>query len=179
MAKAKKKTTASKKAASAKRVMKKSPAKKAVAAKKKSAPAKKAASKAKKPVAKKSPKKMTAVKKSAGSVLPAPPMPSVPWQQFLTPLDDRIVVELASTERRTPGGLFIPETAVDASGNLKGKVLVVGRGHQNKKGRIRAMDVHVGDFVLFSEYAGSKMNLQGKEVLFLRESDILGIVERN
>ena len=77
----------------------------------------------------------------------------------------------------TPGGLYIPDTA-DASGNYKGLVLAVGRGHLDAKGKVRLMDVKAGDTVVFADFAGSKMTIMGKEVLILRESEVLGIVTR-
>jgi chaperonin GroES len=95
----------------------------------------------------------------------------------LKPLDDRIVVEIATLEKKTAGGLYIPETST-LSGNFQGKVLAVGHGHRNKKGKLRPLAVKVGDQIMFSEHAGDKINIQGKDVLILRESEILGIVQK-
>lgn len=97
------------------------------------------------------------------------------WAQFVTPLDDRLLVKLEETSRRTPGGLYIPDNA-DISGNHQGFVVAVGRGHRDKKGRVRPMDVQVGDQVVFSQYAGNKVQMLNEEVVILRESDILGIL---
>jgi chaperonin GroES len=108
----------------------------------------------------------------------APKKANVSWENFLTPLDDRLLVEIASGERMTAGGLYIPDTAADLSGNFKGKVVVAGRGHRDDKGRVRPMDVRTGDTVLFSEDAGTRLNLMGQEILLLRESDVLGIVDK-
>jgi len=163
----------------------KKPAKKAAA--KKPAAKKQAASKpaAKKPVAKKSakssPKKVPTSSKTSGSkpgFEPAKKNVVIDWENFLTPLDDRLIIEMASAERKTAGGLFIPDTASNVSGNFKGTVLIAGRGHRDEKGRIRPMDVKSGDTILFAEYAGSKLDLMGKEVRILRESEVLGIVEK-
>lgn len=170
MAKAKKKSQTKKPARSA---AKKTSAKKPMA--------KKAA--AKKPAAgKKSAAKKSVAKKSVKPMLAKAPVkaasPKINWQDFLTPLDDRLIIELATAERVTPGGLFIPDTAADLSGNFRGQVLAAGRGHRDEKGRVRPMDVKAGDVILFAEYAGSKMDLQGKEVRILRESEVLGIVEK-
>lgn len=96
----------------------------------------------------------------------------------LQPLDDRVLVALGETEKMTAGGLYIPATVSDVSGNLKGTVVAVGRGHQNKKGHVKNMDVQVGDEVLFSEYAGSKVKLDNSELVMLRETEILGIVSK-
>lgn len=95
----------------------------------------------------------------------------------LSPLADRLIVKIDSAEKRTAGGLYIPDTA-QVSGNYRGQVLAVGRGNTNKKGHLRPMDVKTGDQILFSEYAGSKMTIDGLEVLILRETDVLGVVEK-
>jgi chaperonin GroES len=93
---------------------------------------------------------------------------------YLTPLEDRLVIELEGSSNTTSGGLIIPGTvSVRPS---RGKVLAAGRGRRNKKGQVRPLDVHVGDSVLFSEWAGTKLDLGGREVLILREDEILGIV---
>lgn len=97
------------------------------------------------------------------------------WNQMLTPLDDRLLVEISNGgERVTAGGIIIPDT-VAITGQKKGTVVVAGRGHRNKKGFTRPMDVQVGDQVLFEEYAGTEIEILGQKVLLLRESDILGI----
>lgn len=95
------------------------------------------------------------------------------WEKLITPLDDRIIVELLGASDRTPGGLFIPESAQSVE-NSKGKVLVVGRGRQDKKGKVHAMGVKPGEMVLFPQFVGSKINIAGSDVLILRESDLLG-----
>lgn len=205
MAKGKAKKTVAKKAAP-KKVAKKAPAKKAApkkAAPKKAAPkkatpkkvaakkvtAKKAVTKkavAKKVAAKPATVKKTAVKSApvkatAMKVTPAKPFstPStkkVDLSNFVTPLDDRLMVQLTGAEKMTAGGLYIPDTVADVSGNLQGFVVSVGRGHRNRKGQVRPMDLKVGDKVLFSEYAGTKLKIQDQDVLILRESDVLGVV---
>jgi chaperonin GroES len=173
-------------------VVKKSPVKKTPAKKtapKKVVPKKTATKKAapkkanpKKAVAKKAIAKKTVVKKTAAKkVTLAKPFASAKVQKadfsgFVTPLDDRVMVKLAEAERMTAGGLYIPDTVADVSGNLQGIVVSVGRGHRNDKGHVRPMDLKVGDKVLFSEYAGTKLKLQDQDVLILRESDVLGVV---
>ena len=161
--------------------------KKKAAAKK--SPVKKAAAK-KKPIAKKAVVKKAAVKKAAvkkpaaKKAAPARPMkPMAPakkidFNNFLTPLDDRLIVQLAERERKTAGGLFIPDTVADVSGNLEGVVVAAGRGHLDKKGRIRPMDVKVGDRVIFPQYSGSKIDLPGTDVVILRESDVMGLFQK-
>lgn len=96
---------------------------------------------------------------------------------MITPLDDRLIVQAAETEKMTAGGIYIPDTAT-ISGNKKGQVLVVGRGHMDKKGRIQPLDVKVGDWVIFSEHAGSSIKIQGENYLCLRESELLGITTK-
>ena len=77
---------------------------------------------------------------------------------------------------KTAGGIYIPNSVTE-SGPIRGRVLAVGRGHLNKKGLLRPMDVRVGDVVLYNKYAGSEMNLNQQPVFVLREEDVLGIVE--
>ena len=156
MAQGKKKKVAPKKAAA-----KKSPVKK-VGAKKKPAP--------KKPAAKKV--------APATPMKPMAPAKKIDFNNFLTPLDDRLIVQLAERERKTAGGLFIPDTVADVSGNLEGVVVAAGRGHLDKKGRIRPMDVKVGDRVIFPQYSGNKIDIPGTDVVILRESDVMGLFQK-
>lgn len=93
----------------------------------------------------------------------------------MTPLDDRLLVEVDAAEKKTAGGLYIPDTA-QVTGNYQGKVLAVGRGHMNKKGKTKPMDVKVGDVILFSEYAGEKYSESDKDIRIIREADVLGVV---
>ena len=69
--------------------------------------------------------------------------------------------------------MIIPDSAMQMP--VRGKVLAVGRGRRNKKGKVRPLDVSVGDRVLFAEYAGTKLSFSGRKVLILREEDVLGI----
>lgn len=171
---------AAKKAVAKKAAPKKAAPKKATAKKAAKASAKKVA--AKKPVAKKAtvqktaPKKATAMKPAPAKITPPKEMKKVDLSGFVTPLDDRVMVQLTGAEKMTPGGLYIPDTVADVSGNLQGFVVSVGRGHRNGKGHVRPMDLQVGDKVLFSEYAGSKIKIQNQDLLIIRESDVLGVV---
>lgn len=97
---------------------------------------------------------------------------------FVTPLDDRLMVQTSAQERRTAGGLYIPNTVADVSGNLQGVVVAVGRGHMDKKGRMHPMDVKVGDSVVFAQYSGSKIKVQNEELIILRESEVMGVVSK-
>lgn len=95
----------------------------------------------------------------------------------LHPLGDRVLVVLdGSGERLTAGGLIIPDTATDTSGNRKGQVVAVGKGQANKQGKVLPLDVSPGDRVLFSEYAGSKVQFANEQYVILRENEILGVV---
>jgi len=93
----------------------------------------------------------------------------------IRPLDDRVVVEPLEQEEVTAGGIVLPETAKEKP--QKGKVLSVGAGDRDDKGNRIAMDVKVGDTVLFAKYGGTEIKIDGKKLLILRESDLLAIIE--
>jgi chaperonin GroES len=95
--------------------------------------------------------------------------------KFVSPLDDRILVKMVVGERITPGGLIIPDTS-EITGNQQGFVVAVGRGHRDAKGRIRPLDLKVGDQILLPQYAGDSIQIAGQDVKILRESEILGIL---
>lgn len=108
----------------------------------------------------------------------APKKKLVDLSDFVTPLDDRMIVQTSGADKMTAGGLYIPDTVADVSGNLQGTVVAVGRGHVSKKGHLTPMDVKVGDKVVFSAYAGSKINLQNEDLVILRESEVMGVVSK-
>jgi len=93
----------------------------------------------------------------------------------LKPLADRLVVKPLEEEEVTPSGIVIPETAKEKP--QKGEVLAVGPGARNDDGERVAMDVSVGDKVLFAKYGGTEIKVDGDKLLILRESDILAIIE--
>lgn len=93
----------------------------------------------------------------------------------LKPLGSRVVVEPIEQEEITPGGIVLPETAKEKP--QKGKVLSVGAGDRDENGKRIALDVAVGDTVLFAKYSGTEIKIDGKKLLILRESDLLAIVE--
>lgn len=99
------------------------------------------------------------------------------FKNYLKPLDDRIVVLVNKAEKKTAGGLYIPDTVTDVSGNFQGKVMAIGRGHMNKKGKVKPLDVSVGDSVVFSQFSGSQVDVDGNDIMVIRESDVLGIVK--
>ena len=90
----------------------------------------------------------------------------------LRPLDDRVVVEALEAEEKTSGGILLPDTAKQKP--QQGKVVAVGPGKLSDKGDRLALNVKVGDTVLFGKYSGSDVEVNGRELKILRESDILG-----
>jgi chaperonin GroES len=93
----------------------------------------------------------------------------------LKPLGDRIVVQPIEQEEQTSLGIFLPETAKEKP--QQGKVVAAGPGARKENGERIAMDVKIDDKVLYAKYAGTTIKLDGKELLILKESDILAIVE--
>jgi chaperonin GroES len=89
----------------------------------------------------------------------------------LRPLDDRVVVEPLEAEEKTSGGILLPDTAKQKP--QQGKVIAVGPGRLSEKGSRTAVGVKIGDTVLFGKYSGSDVEVSGKELKILRESDIL------
>ncbi len=98
-------------------------------------------------------------------------------KNFVTPLDDRLLVEVSAEPERTAGGLYLP-TVAEGAANHRGRVISTGRGHMDKKGKVKTMDVKVGDEVLFPRYAGTSIVFEHQEFWFLREADLLGIVDK-
>jgi len=90
------------------------------------------------------------------------------------PLGSRVLVEPVEQEEMTASGIILPETAKEKP--QQGKVLAAGPGDRNDEGERIAMDVKVGDTILFAKYSGTEVKMDGKKLLILRESDILGIV---
>lgn len=95
---------------------------------------------------------------------------------FLKPLGDRVVVKVVDMEEKTSGGILLPSTAKEKP--QEAEVLAVGPGKLLENGNRIAMDVRVGDRVVFAKYAGTEIKTQGEEVLVISEKDILAIVER-
>ncbi|MGD9849478.1 MAG: co-chaperone GroES [Desulfuromonas sp.] len=93
----------------------------------------------------------------------------------LRPLHDRLIVKRLDGEEKTAGGLFIPDTAKEKP--QKGTVVAAGNGKKTDEGKTDAMDVKVGDTVLFGKYAGTEIKVDGDELLMMREDDILAVVE--
>ena len=93
----------------------------------------------------------------------------------LRPLQDRILVQRVEEETTTKGGIIIPDTAKEKP--AEGKVVATGNGRMGEDGKLLAMDVKVGDRVLFSKYGGTDVKYDGDDFLIMREDDILGVIE--
>jgi chaperonin GroES len=93
----------------------------------------------------------------------------------LQPLGDRVVVERISAEERTAGGIVLPDTAKEKP--RRGKVIAVGTGRRLKDGSLQPLEVRKGDEVLFTSYAGDEVKTDAKELLLMREEDILAVIE--
>ena len=91
------------------------------------------------------------------------------------PLNDRVLVLRVEEEQKTAGGIIIPDTAKEKP--QEGKVIAVGSGKVGKDGKRVAPEVKVGDRILFSKYAGTDINVDGIEHVFMKEDDILGVLE--
>ncbi|MFL5280079.1 MAG: co-chaperone GroES [Rhodopila sp.] len=91
------------------------------------------------------------------------------------PLHDRVVVRRLNAEERTTGGIIIPDTAQEKP--MQGEVIAVGPGARNEQGQLVAPDVKAGDRILFGKWSGTEVKLDGEELLIMKESDIMGIIE--
>ncbi len=114
--------------------------------------------------------KMPASKASGASAKPF--MKTGAVKRF-SPLDDRILIERTTLPGKTAGGLYIPDSAQEKP--TKGRVVAVGRGHRDAKGRVRPCDVKIGDNVLFTAWSGAEIELDGTTYVILREPDLLGV----
>jgi chaperonin GroES len=91
------------------------------------------------------------------------------------PLHDRVLVRRITAEEKTVGGIIIPDTAKEKP--QEGEVLAVGSGTVNEKGEVRPLDVKAGDRILFGKWSGTEVKINGEELLIMKESDVMGIVE--
>ena len=91
------------------------------------------------------------------------------------PLHDRVVVRRLNAEEKTKGGIIIPDTAQEKP--MEGEVIAAGPGARNEQGAVVALDVKAGDRILFGKWSGTEVKLDGEELLIMKESDIMGIVE--
>jgi chaperonin GroES len=91
------------------------------------------------------------------------------------PLKDRVLIKRVDQEEKSPGGIIIPDTAKEKP--VEGEVLAVGQGTRDDHGVVHALDVKVGDRVLFAKWGGNEVKIRGEEYTILKESDILGILK--
>ena len=91
------------------------------------------------------------------------------------PLHDRIVVRRITAEEKTAGGIIIPDTAKEKP--MEGEVIAVGPGARNEQGALVELDVKAGDRVLFGKWSGTEVKLDGEELLIMKESDVMGIID--
>src|SRR5689334_19911910 len=91
------------------------------------------------------------------------------------PLHDRIVVRRLNAEEKTAGGIIIPDTAKEKP--MEGEVVAVGPGARNEQGQLVALDVKEGDRILFGKWSGTEVKISGEELLIMKETDVMGIIE--
>ncbi len=92
------------------------------------------------------------------------------------PLHDRVLVKRVKEEEKTKGGIIIPDTVKEKP--QEGKIVAVGSGVRGEDGKITPLDVKAGDRVLFGKWSGTEVTLEGEELIIMKESDILGVVEK-
>ena len=93
----------------------------------------------------------------------------------LRPLQDRVLIRRVDAEAKTAGGIFIPDTAQEKP--MEGKVVAVGPGTRDDAGKLHPLDVKAGDRVLFGKWSGTEVKIDGEDLLIMKESDILGVLE--
>ena len=91
------------------------------------------------------------------------------------PLHDRVLIRRVESEEKTKGGIIVPDTAKEKP--MEGEVVAAGRGARGEDGKLQPMDVRTGDRVLFGKWSGTEVKLDGEELLIMKESDILGVLE--
>ncbi len=91
------------------------------------------------------------------------------------PLHDRVVVRRITAEEKTAGGIIIPDTAKEKP--MEGEIIAAGPGARNEQGQLVALDVKAGDRILFGKWSGTEVKIDGEELLIMKESDIMGIIE--
>ncbi|MBI4206064.1 MAG: co-chaperone GroES [Betaproteobacteria bacterium] len=93
----------------------------------------------------------------------------------IRPLHDRIIVKRLEEERKTASGIVIPDTAAEKPD--QGEVIAIGKGKVLEDGKVRPVDLRVGDKILFGKYSGQTVKVKGEELLVMREEDVMGVVE--
>jgi len=94
----------------------------------------------------------------------------------LRPLQDRVLIRRIEPESKTSGGIIIPDTVREKP--VEGEVVAVGPGARDADGVLRALDVKVGDRVLFGKWSGSEIKLEGEDLMIMKESDVMGVIEQ-
>ena len=93
----------------------------------------------------------------------------------LRPLHDRVLVEPLEAEEKTAGGIIIPDTAKEKP--MEGKIVAAGKGARSEDGTVTALDVKSGDRILYGKWSGTEVKIDGQDLLIMKESDIMGIIE--
>jgi chaperonin GroES len=93
------------------------------------------------------------------------------------PLHDRVVIRRVEAEEKTLGGIIIPDTAKEKP--MEGEVVAVGPGARDESGKVQPLDVKVGDRVLFGKWSGTEVKLDGEDLIIMKESDIMGVVDQS
>jgi chaperonin GroES len=93
----------------------------------------------------------------------------------IRPLHDRVLVRRIESEERSSGGIIIPDTAQEKP--MEGEVTAVGSGARSEDGKVHPLDVKVGDRVLFGKWSGTEVTVAGEELVIMKESDIMGVIE--
>ena len=93
------------------------------------------------------------------------------------PLHDRVVVRRIDAEERTSGGIIIPDTAKEKP--MEGEIIAVGPGARNEQGQLVPPDVKAGDRILFGKWSGTEVRIEGEELLIMKETDIMGVIEKS
>ena len=91
------------------------------------------------------------------------------------PLHDRVLVRRVAEEEKTAGGIIIPDTAKEKP--MEGEILAVGSGTRNDQGKIEPLDVKKGDHILFGKWSGTEVTMDGEELIIMKESDVIGVIE--
>jgi chaperonin GroES len=92
------------------------------------------------------------------------------------PLHDRVLIRRVESDEKTPGGIIIPDTAKEKP--MEGEVVAAGPGARGEDGKLQPMDVKAGDRVLFGKWSGTEVKLDGEELIIMKESDIMGVLEQ-
>ena len=93
----------------------------------------------------------------------------------IRPLHDRVIVKRLEEERTSPGGILIPDTAAEKP--VQGKIVAVGKGKILDDGQVRALDVKIGDKILYGKYSGTEVKVDGEDLVVMREEDVMAVIE--